>query len=341
MFIKDDLIDTQEEILNDFSKYENLESDNQKICSDYYAEITTNIDKSSQITTDVSNKKEKSSVSIDKSSTVKNTPLKIKINLSDEYKEISTDEKSSKYEAENIFLNKKRSSMSSNIKKEEKEEEEDKNIKIGNNMINNEQRFSILKNTQSSFIPFKKYTVDSLNSQSTINTLSNQTSFYSNSNSQIIKMPLKESESIYKTEVSSENVLNNVKICDNKSKNKNEFIITCSKVSENNQIKYSSNQSQENEIKLKEKKIIEPTRKVPIKTLIENDKNVVLDKIPNLHKLILTEKLKRDFFGINCKLTLEQMLKFIKIKNEKEKNSKSESNTKNIDGEPKDDIKIL
>mmetsp|Transcript_2042 Transcript_2042/g.2096 ORF Transcript_2042/g.2096 Transcript_2042/m.2096 type:complete len:345 (+) Transcript_2042:137-1171(+) len=56
------------------------------------------------------------------------------------------------------------------------------------------------------------------------------------------------------------------------------------------------------------------TRKVPVKTIIEDDKNVLFKNNPDLPKLILREKLKRDYFGPHCNLSLEEMLQIIKAR---------------------------
>ena len=79
--------------MNDFSSYDNDKLEDQKIYSNTQ-EKKSDIDKSSQLTTDVSDEKIKSIPSIDQCSTDKNTPLKLNINLSDDFKEVSTDEKS-------------------------------------------------------------------------------------------------------------------------------------------------------------------------------------------------------------------------------------------------------
>jgi len=49
----------------------------------------------------------------------------------------------------------------------------------------------------------------------------------------------------------------------------------------------------------------EEPKRVPVQTLVNNDKSQLIESFP--HK-ILREKLKKDFFGENCTLTLDQMI---------------------------------
>lgn len=68
----------------------------------------------------------------------------------------------------------------------------------------------------------------------------------------------------------------------------------------------------------------EVPRKVPVLKIVEDNKNLIIQNHP---ELILREKLKKDFFSPDCKLSLQEMLAIIKneaikkasIKVEKEK----------------------
>lgn len=51
------------------------------------------------------------------------------------------------------------------------------------------------------------------------------------------------------------------------------------------------------------------TKTIPIKRIIDNDRNISCVFTP---QNILHEKLKQDFFGKNCNLSLEEMLIIIK-----------------------------
>lgn len=73
--------------------------------------------------------------------------------------------------------------------------------------------------------------------------------------------------------------------------------------------------------------IIENTtlKKVPIQKLIQDNKNVMVQNFP---ELILREKLKKDFFSSDCKLSLQEMMEILKKRakkiEEKEKLEKEE-----------------
>jgi hypothetical protein len=269
--------------LNDFSSYDNDKIEDQKIYSNTQ-EKKSDIDKSSQLTTDVSDEKIKSIPSIDQCSTDKNTPLKLNINLSDDFKEVSTDEKSSNYKIENnSLLNKKRKYTNDTTENEQDEEIIENMINMKNVLTNNRNFIFNCDKSESQNKPVRK--IDSLNSKSTMDTLNNQ--------------------SIEKS-----------------TKNNNEILKECSKVVKINFIKDSSKNSEDNLV-LNDNKF-EFSKKLPVKEVVENKEKVE----PNLQKLILTEKLKRDFFGLNCKFTLEQMLHIIKVRKEHEKKLKQENLTK-------------
>ena len=273
--------------MNDFSSYDNHKLEDKKINS-YTQEKKSDIDKSSQLTTDVSDEKIKYIQSIDQCSTDKNTPLKLNINLSDDFKEVSTDEKSSNYKIENnFFLNKKRNYSNDTSENDQDEDIIENMIKIDNmkNVLTNNRNFIFnCDKSESTNKPVRK--IDSLNSKSTMDTQNNK--------------------SIEKS-----------------TKNNNEILKECSKVVKINFIKDSSKNSEDNLI-LNDNKF-EFKKKLPVKEVVENKEKVE----PNLQKLILTEKLKRDFFGLNCKFTLEQMLHIIKARKENEKKLKQENLTKN------------
>lgn len=61
------------------------------------------------------------------------------------------------------------------------------------------------------------------------------------------------------------------------------------------------------------------SRIVPVKTIVENNKLTVgAENVKSLNpQFLLREKLKRDFFGEDCQLSLEQMLYIIKLQSEK------------------------
>jgi len=123
------------------------------------------------------------------------------------------------------------------------------------------------------------------------------------------------SYSVFNMSINNQNSIENT---ENKQKNEvNKTSLTLKNQQHND---FSSREIKDNNQQEQE------LRKVPVKTIVENNNNV-LSQNHDFLKIVLKEKLKKDYFGENCTLSLEEMLKIIQNREHK-RNKENENNVK-------------
>lgn len=205
-----------------------------------------------------------------------------------------------------------------------------KNIKYENNIENHScQGNSSLKDEKLNNNKPKKLTISSLESLQTSNT----STVRSNSENQLLNQC--SSFNRVANEEYKELEISNIYTAKSKKDNNTELVLN--ETTEPEQI---SNKAETNETNGNEKEDIEfLNKKIPLKVIISDksmEKETILKNNPNaasLPKLLLKEKLKRDYFGKECSLSLEQMLFIIKIEAQRRNIRPSQKEAKNNSNE--------